>query len=584
MAFNGWMTSRPRTLIAIASAFVLAVLAVFTVALLHANANEREDAEQRFRDRAAISASVTGSLFTSTTVQAKAELTRDFADEVDQPALDDRLVQSQGSILWAVIIDRFGRVIARSGQPGGPKLGDSMVDDQGVKAIRGGAPIALSDYMPGKIPSFTYGIPFKADNGTRIYLQAFSAQLIGLFLGGLLKDLPGDVGTRAYVLDRHNVVIGTPLKDQPIGKPVPLPGFTKAVGDALNGHQDLRKFDSNGTEYTFADAPIKATNWRVVLAEKSSILYAGISSTIEWLILIALAAAGLASIFLLARAARAANEAAEANIRLEGANAELERSNVELQRSNGELEQFASVASHDLQEPLRKVQTFGDQLERRFGDQIPPEGIDYLRRMRDAAQRMSVLIDDLLRFSRVTTRALPPESVDLSKVAHDVTSDLDAAIEETLGKVEIGTLPTIHADPLQMRQLFQNLIGNAIKFHRPGISPVVRVHEVPVRDEDMVAFVVSDNGIGFEPEYGDRIFRVFERLHPRDIYPGTGIGLALCRKIAERHGGTVTVESAPDQGSTFTVVLPRKPARFPAPPLGNGTPGAIRETAEHVHV
>jgi signal transduction histidine kinase len=576
------MTGRPRILLAIASLFVLAVLTLFTVALLRANANEREDAEQRFRDRAGISASVTGSLFTSSTAQTTAELTKDFGDDVDQTALDERVKQSQ--LQWAAIVDRFGRVIAVSGKGAGvPRIGDSKAEDEAVKVLKAGAPIALSDYMPGKVPTFQFGLPFQAEGGNRIYLQSFSAQLLGVFLGGLLKDLPGARGLQAYILDRKGVVLGTPVKNQAVGQKVSLPGFTEATQAALNGRPDLRKFDSKGTEYVFADAPIRSTNWRVVLNEKSASLYAGISTTVEWLILLALACAGIASIVLLGRAARAAAEAAEANVRLEGANLELERSNIELQRSNGELEQFASVASHDLQEPLRKVQTFGDQLERRFGEEIPEEGLDYLRRMRSAASRMSVLIEDLLRFSRVTTRALPPEPVDLTKVAREVTSDLDAVVQETLGTVEIGDLPTIQADPLQMRQLFQNLIANGLKFHRPGISPIVRIKPVPTGDPEMVAFQVADNGIGFEEEYAERIFRVFERLHPRDVYPGTGIGLALCRKIAERHGGTITVASVPDQGAAFTVTLPRKAVRF-APLPNPDRVGPTGQTAEHVHV
>ncbi len=241
---------------------------------------------------------------------------------------------------------------------------------------------------------------------------------------------------------------------------------------------------------------------------------------------------------------------------LEAVNATLERTNIELSRSNGELEQFASVASHDLQEPLRKVQTFGDQLERRFADDLPDEAKDYLRRMRNASARMSVLIDDLLRFSRVTTHAKPHVTVDLERVARDVVQDLEARIDESNGTVEIGALPAVEADATQMRQLLQNLIANALKFHRDGVAPVVRVDAVPTDEPGMVAFSVADNGIGFEATYEDRIFKVFERLHPRDVYAGTGIGLALCRKIAERHGGSIHGDGRPGEGATFTVVLP----------------------------
>jgi light-regulated signal transduction histidine kinase (bacteriophytochrome) len=276
---------------------------------------------------------------------------------------------------------------------------------------------------------------------------------------------------------------------------------------------------------------------------------------------------------LLRRTLRTAADLAGAYERLAISNVDLERSNVELKRSNAELEQFASVASHDLQEPLRKVQTFGDQLERRFGDEIPDEAKDYLRRMRRAANRMSTLIEDLLRFSRVTTHARPPRQVDLHQVAREVTADLDALLAETHGSVEIGALPKLQADPLQMRQLLQNLIGNGLKFHRPGEPPIVRVDSAPTTD-DHAAFTVSDEGIGFEPIYAERIFRVFERLHPRDVYDGTGIGLALCRKIVERHGGTIIAEGRPDRGATFTVTMPLVQPVPPHPPPASDRPPA----------
>jgi len=294
-----------------------------------------------------------------------------------------------------------------------------------------------------------------------------------------------------------------------------------------------------------------------------------------------LALVGVAAIFMLVRMVRAADEVGDAYARLERTHAELEHSNVELRRSNAELEQFASVASHDLQEPLRKVQTFGDKLEQHFGDQIPGEAHDYLRRMRRAASRMSALIEDLLRFSRVTTHATPPRTVDLAKVAREVTSDLDAVIQDTHGRVEVGSMPTLEADPLQMRQLLQNLIGNALKFHRPGVAPHVRVASVPGAPAGNVSFAVSDEGIGFDEQYADRIFRVFERLHARDIYEGTGIGLALCRKIVERHGGEIRAAGRPDQGATFTVTLP---VSQPEPPDFNGRGERATSSLEPAHV
>lgn len=239
----------------------------------------------------------------------------------------------------------------------------------------------------------------------------------------------------------------------------------------------------------------------------------------------------------------------------------LKLSNLNLQRSNHELEDFAYVASHDLQEPLRKIQAFSNLLEDEYAKQLG-EGADYLTRMRKAAARMSVLIDDLLTFSRVTTKSRDFSSVNLTEVARDVVDDLETRIADTNGKVDIGTLPTIMADPLQMRQLFQNLIANALKFHREGVPPVVSISAIVHKDPEMkkrhAVLTIEDNGVGFEEKYLDRIFAVFQRLHDREAYEGTGIGLAVCRKIIERHSGTITATSKPGKGSTFIVTLPLK--------------------------
>jgi len=237
----------------------------------------------------------------------------------------------------------------------------------------------------------------------------------------------------------------------------------------------------------------------------------------------------------------------------------------ELERSNRELEQFAYVASHDLQEPLRKIRMFSDRLEMKCADGLDDTGRECIRRMQSAAARMQALIDGLLTLSRVTTRGQNFVSVDLAQIADGVVSDLETQIERVGGRVEIGRLPVIQADALQMRQLFQNLIGNALKFHRVDEPPVVRVSGRFVqarqrRDrslaEERCRIVIEDNGIGFEPRHGERIFGVFQRLHPRDVFEGTGVGLAICRRIVERHGGTIEARSTPGRGSTFEVILP----------------------------
>ncbi len=238
---------------------------------------------------------------------------------------------------------------------------------------------------------------------------------------------------------------------------------------------------------------------------------------------------------------------------------ELNQTNLELERSNRELQDFAYVASHDLQEPLRKIQAFGNLLEEEYGSKLG-EGSDYLNRMRSAAARMSALIEDILSFSRVTSRAREFTKTDLNELIREVLEDLETRIRDTGATVNVEKLPVIDADPSQMRQLFQNLIGNAIKFHKPDIAPIIKINAVtdisqPGKKKH-VTVSFEDNGVGFDEKYLDRIFAVFQRLHSRDSYEGTGIGLAVCRKIVERHQGTITASSKPGKGSTFIVTLP----------------------------
>ncbi|MEO8272537.1 MAG: ATP-binding protein [Chloroflexota bacterium] len=228
----------------------------------------------------------------------------------------------------------------------------------------------------------------------------------------------------------------------------------------------------------------------------------------------------------------------------------------ELQRSNTELQAFASVAAHDLQEPLRKIRTFSDRLQVKFADSLGESGTDYLQRIQASAERMQNLIDDLLAYARVSIRAQPFAVVDLGIIAREVVTDLEARLEQSGGRIEIGDLPTIEADATQMRQLFQNLLGNSLKFAMPGLPPIVTIAtEKPLRP-GTVTISVRDNGIGFDTAYANRVFEPFERLHGRSEYDGTGIGLAICRRIVDRHGGTITADANPGNGALFAFTLP----------------------------
>ncbi|WP_205697354.1 ATP-binding protein [Conexibacter sp. SYSU D00693] len=246
--------------------------------------------------------------------------------------------------------------------------------------------------------------------------------------------------------------------------------------------------------------------------------------------------------------------------RIEDARAMLEAQATDLQRSNAELEQFAYVASHDLQEPLRKVASFCQMLERRYGDQLDERGRQYIDFAVDGAKRMQQLINDLLAFSRVGRVTRPHEEVSLAAVAERALSSLETVVEETGATIELADdLPTVHGDATLLALVLQNLIGNAIKFRRPDVAPVVRV-TCEGRDDGHFELAVADNGIGIEEQYADRIFVIFQRLHAREAYEGTGIGLAMCRKVVEYHGGELWLDTTRDPadgpGSTFRFTLP----------------------------
>jgi len=238
---------------------------------------------------------------------------------------------------------------------------------------------------------------------------------------------------------------------------------------------------------------------------------------------------------------------------------DIKKINRKLEEANKELQDFVYVASHDLREPLRKISSFGtllqDSLKRKL-DEDQQENFEF---MIGGAQRMQDMIDALLTYSRLTTKAKPPEWVDLNKVIEDLKKlELATVLDETRGIIHVPKpLPSIQADPSQMHQLFQNLIGNGLKFHKEGTPPeiIIRTHEV---ENNMIRIEVEDNGIGIDEKYYGQLFTMFKRLHSREQYEGTGIGLASCKKIVERHGGNIEIKSTPGKGSIFWFTLPKE--------------------------
>jgi PAS domain S-box-containing protein len=248
---------------------------------------------------------------------------------------------------------------------------------------------------------------------------------------------------------------------------------------------------------------------------------------------------------------------------------ELQRKIIELDRSNKDLEEFAYIASHDLQEPLRKVSTFGERLLSKFSDQLGEEGTAYLVRMRAASENMSLLIENLLEFSLLSRKNQPYKECDLNSILKEVQTELELVIEETNTTIISKKLPVLEAIPSQMKQLFNNLISNAIKFRKSQVPPIIEIDckKLNTTDKDTYGLTsgsdfykitIEDNGIGFEEEYATKIFQIFQRLHGKAEYGGAGIGLAICKKIADNHHGLIFADSTAGNGATFTIILPEK--------------------------
>ncbi len=242
---------------------------------------------------------------------------------------------------------------------------------------------------------------------------------------------------------------------------------------------------------------------------------------------------------------------------LKSALTESEFTRTQLERSNKELENFAYITSHDLQEPLRKINAFGERILDKAGDQLDERNQDYLARMISASTRMQTLINDLLTYSRLGTHQQPHTEISLSTCVDDVLDELDYLIEEKKAQITLDVLPIIHAEALHMKQLFRNLIHNALKYSKADVPPHIHIKSTMV-DTQTIKIEIIDNGIGFDEKYLDKIFGIFQRLHNRSAYPGTGIGLAICQRIVIQHQGHITAESKPGVGARFIVLLPVK--------------------------
>jgi signal transduction histidine kinase len=568
---------RPGLLLGFA-ALVLALLGAFTYVLLDSQAQSRRDAEDQFAAEAKISAELTAAIFASSASSGAVAAVKSFGG----PTVDERaltLAAKTARQPYSLILDSKGAIIAASqGTPAAVRARVTSAPSHILQALAGRP--SFSDVLgapTGNGAVIEWASPFTTPFGRRVKVDALDGQLIFQFLSGYLGGARRDNLSRAYVLDSQRRLVASSAATAKPGDRLTARGLLEALDGGPAG--SYRSVD--GDERYFTSAPVEGSTWRVVLSEPTARLYPALSGSRSWILLVVLGAfavVGATGLLFFRSALQSGAKLAETNGELVVLNASLEERVAErtaaaeahareLARSNVELEQFSSVASHDLQEPLRKIRMFGDRLRTGLGENLPEEQASDLARMQNAAERMQRLINDLLDFSRVTHRGKAFQRVDLRKITSEVIADLEVRVAELDARVEVGELPVIDADATQMRQLLQNLIGNALKFHREGEPPVVRISGdvVPGRTPhfsgettagDCCVISVEDNGIGFDEQYSERVFTAFERLHSRTSYEGTGIGLSIARKIAWRHGGDIKVKSAPEQGATFIVTLP----------------------------
>ncbi len=528
-------------------AALVAALLVAAGGLLQTSQDDaRRQLEERFELRLAL-----GSGFVAAFLADVAQRERRVAEsELATASLDDRALQRAATALGvdaAVLLDAAGhllQVVPHRDEIIGTNLANTY--DHLRRATEG--EIAISQVVNSAAtgsPVMAIAAPFESESGLRVISGGFLIDQTPLaaYLHAAIPFASAEI----YLVDDRNVVVASNQTGEDVSPaPETVPAtLAEAAGRAASG-----RYATAGADHFFATHEVPDAPLRLIATVETASLYAPIGGLSQWLPWLVLALLGLVAFYLMR--VLSALWRVQSELRLAGA---------ELERSNRELQDFAGIASHDLQEPLRKIQSFGERLATRSQGSLDADAADYLARMLDAAGRMQSLIQELLTWSRVAARPEAHQKVDLDQVVAEVLSDLEVRIQSAGGEVVAGSLPTLQASPLQMRQLFQNLIGNALKFNRPGVAPVVQVEarrlkQSPGTKGAAWEIRVSDNGIGFDQEYAERIFAPFQRLHGRTAYEGTGMGLAICRRIVERHGGSLTAIGRPDQGATFVITLP----------------------------
>jgi signal transduction histidine kinase len=530
---------------------VAALLAVAAAAWLLADSqgDQRRELRERYADRVEVATALIGSLLTVAYNGQREDAAERLSGPVTRAVLDAQA--RRGNAKYMLVLDATGRAIASSGgTPAGTaeRLAQRPEFVRRALSSRGG--YGLGDLRPGDVIESAVAFPAQPE-GARVVVSAAPARAFREFLQGALAPLPQGPEGRGWVFDRNGALISS-VNVQP--------GLTpdrELVRRSLREPMGEFTSPSTGQERFFAAGSIPESQWRIVAGVSRDDLYAtasGWARWTPWLILAVGAAALLGIVALLRRLLRTRGRLHQANAGLEESRLRLEERAAELERSNADLEQFAYAASHDLSEPLRTVAGFSQLLASRYRGKLDEEANEMITYMSDGVERMQQLIDDLLLYSRVGRAPLHEDRVDLNEVLADARAWMRPAVAEARAEISSDALPVVRGERGQLTQVMQNLLANAIKFTAPGVTPVIHVSAAAVDGEWRIA--VADNGIGVDPAQEEAIFKMFGRLHPADAYPGTGIGLALVKRIVERHGGRIWVERGTKGGSVFVFTLP----------------------------
>ncbi|MCW2967988.1 MAG: hypothetical protein JWM71_1760 [Solirubrobacteraceae bacterium] len=527
--------------------FMGLVLGVGAWQLAHSQSKDRSSLRSRFASRATVTACVLDSLFRVAFQSSGTQDAKQFGGKVTSAQL--AAYSKRGQSVYVAVLDANGRTIAAS--PGAPKMPARSIL---TAALKSG--YALGDLTnAGGTPAVESAVRFNGTGGPRLLVTGARAKVFEAFLSGSIKPLTPTGNGAAYVLDGKGAILGGVSGSS---RTVPAPPAL-LLRDVNRGATS--GFYSNSY---FASAGQPNTHWHVVVTEPTSVLYktaSGVGRWLPWVILAFLALALLSIGLLLRRAIEAGARIAEVNAQLELSQdrlreraVELQEANDELQRSNAELEQFAYVASHDLSAPLRAVAGFSQLLGVRYKGRLDSDADEFIRHMQEGVDRMQRIIDDLLAYSRVDRSGLQAEPVDLDLILEEVLHGLGPDIAERGARVTSDPLGKGFGEPGQLSQVLQNLVANGMKFTAAGVTPVV--HVSAQRGGDRIRVSVQDNGIGIDPDHVDRIFKMFQRLHSNEDYPGTGIGLAIAKKIIDRPGGDIVIAPAEGGGTTFSFDIP----------------------------